>query len=935
MYQNRIKAALLVAIGVSVAGTALQAQAPDSAQGRITVREYDVSGPNEISRLTDYEGYPDSPDRTSYPNIFEWPAGPDGMTEDVEDPASPPQGNVRDQYAWEIRGYIHPPETATYYFAIAADDPGELWLSTDSDFANLELIADEPDWNPVRSFGSEARRTFDEDRGSLQNHSAGIQLRAGQAYAVMARAVEGGGGDNLAVAWNTDGPEFFEDGQEPISGEFLSTFDRTDFGQPFLRTVEGGPTGFTVVLSDGEGAGAIEVDPATVSLSLDGADVAGDVSKDGAATSIVYTRPEGFFEAGSVHVVVVNFNGQSITKEFTVGGFATVPASARLGDYSSNNRGFLMRVLQANVGLANNDSEREQHLAGTLTDANGDPLENFADDFFLGDNSTAEIEGVINFDQDGNPQGVFRDLGDGSVADVFDDFIPGIPGLEGSTDNITAEILTVIEIPEAGLYNFAFNSDDGFKTTAGAVGDAAEAIQLGIFNGGRGANTTFYNVVFEEAGFYKLRSIWYEGGGGANLEWWLADQDGNPLGLLNDGDGGLRTFRDIPEDPAAVNAFSPVDGAGEIAVSGAQISVTVTNGSTSVDTGSVAGTLNGEALSPSASQDGDVVTITADLPDLDGNTVYNWEISFDAGGVTRVVAASFRTTVLAGDGLVFIEAEDFNFGQGDWDKSNPIGTTGAYPGGTYQDLGDGIDETEVDSGTDFGVDYFEPNNANAQAIYRPDTGVEAGKMNGPAGLFRGAFEVETNHVVGWNDAGDWTNYTRDVPEGTYAIFGRLSSGGAAIDTSFSIVTSDAGSPNQETEVLGVWQPGRATAGWDSFEIFPLLDADGNQVVRDLGGVTTFRYTTVGGANDHDFYVLVPSAAPEPPVVEPPLPPVPPVGGDGGIESITNNGDGTVTIVFSGSLSGSATVDGTYLTIPGATSPWTTDASADLQFYIAQ
>ena len=72
------------------------------------------------------------------------------------------------------------------------------------------------------------------------------------------------------------------------------------------------------------------------------------------------------------------------------------------------------------------------------------------------------IDGVINMDQDGNPQGVFRDSGDGSTTDRADDFIPGIPGLEGSTDNMAAEILTFIEFPEAGYYTMIFNSDDGF-----------------------------------------------------------------------------------------------------------------------------------------------------------------------------------------------------------------------------------------------------------------------------------------------------------------------------------------------------------------------------------------------------------------------------------------------------------------------------------------
>ena len=90
MYKKLIKTAVLSALTVALTATTVQAQAPDSAQGRITVREYIVGGPNTIERLTSYAGYPDSPDATFYPNIFEWPAGPDGKTEDVDDPASPP-----------------------------------------------------------------------------------------------------------------------------------------------------------------------------------------------------------------------------------------------------------------------------------------------------------------------------------------------------------------------------------------------------------------------------------------------------------------------------------------------------------------------------------------------------------------------------------------------------------------------------------------------------------------------------------------------------------------------------------------------------------------------------------------------------------------------------------------------------------------------------
>ena len=101
--------------------------------------------------------------------------------------------------------------------------------------------------------------------------------------------------------------------------------------------------------------------------------------------------------------------------------------------------------------------------------------------------------------------------------DVFDDFIPGIPRPEGGTDNITGEIHTVVRAPKAGLYTFGFNSDDGFKTIAG--NDAADSVYLGGFNGGRAASTTSFRVLFPKARDYPLRSIWYQGGGVANLEW--------------------------------------------------------------------------------------------------------------------------------------------------------------------------------------------------------------------------------------------------------------------------------------------------------------------------------------------------------------------------------------------------------------------------------
>lgn len=70
----------------------------------------------------------------------------------------------------------------------------------------------------------------------------------------------------------------------------------------------------------------------------------------------------------------------------------------------------------------------------------------------------------------------------------------------------------------------------------------------------------------------------------------------------------------------------------------------------------------------------------------------------------------------------------------------------------------------------------------------------------------------------------------------------------------------------------------------------------------------------------------------PPVV---LPPLPGGGGGGGISGFTRDGD-SVTIEFTGTLSASPTLDGTFLPIPGASSPFTIDVTAGVgQFYQAR
>ena len=87
---------------------------------------------------------------------------------------------------------------------------------------NRQLIATEPQWNGVRAFeGGDRRGIVDSGTADerYENLSKFITLEAGKAYYIEALMNEGGGGDNLAVAWTTGDPVLND--ALPISGQHL------------------------------------------------------------------------------------------------------------------------------------------------------------------------------------------------------------------------------------------------------------------------------------------------------------------------------------------------------------------------------------------------------------------------------------------------------------------------------------------------------------------------------------------------------------------------------------------------------------------------------------------------------------------------------------------------------------------------------------------
>ena len=104
--------------------------------------------------------------------------------------------NRADNYGAAMRGYLIAPSTGLYTFWIATDDNGELWMNTGSTSTNPASISRIAYISGANNYASPRQW----DKFPTQR-SATLSLTAGKAYYIEARMKEGGGGDNLAVAW--------------------------------------------------------------------------------------------------------------------------------------------------------------------------------------------------------------------------------------------------------------------------------------------------------------------------------------------------------------------------------------------------------------------------------------------------------------------------------------------------------------------------------------------------------------------------------------------------------------------------------------------------------------------------------------------------------------------------------------------------------------
>jgi hypothetical protein len=186
------------------------------------------------------------------------------------------------------------------------------------------------------------------------------------------------------------------------------------------------------------------------------------------------------------------------------------------------------------------------------------------------------------------------------------------------------------------------------------------------------------------------------------------------------------------------------------------------------------------------------------------------------------------------------EAEDWNYNGGLF-VDNP--QTNAYSGLAGIP---GIDYLETSAGTN-----------SASWSYRAwtDPTIPVPQTEVSPDLKRPQYAGTNDYDIGWFDAGEWLDYTRTFPAGTYNVYARMASPGAST-LNLSQVTGGLGTDGQTTSSLGNFAQQNGL-GWTVYSWVPLTDAGGNLIKLDLNGGETFRATSGGNANVN-FFMLVPA-----------------------------------------------------------------------------
>ena len=271
------------------------------------------------------------------------------------------------------------------------------------------------------------------------------------------------------------------------------------------------------------------------------------------------------------------------------------------------------------------------------------------------------------------------------------------------------------------------------------------------------------------------------------------------------------------------------------------------SGSSAISASGVQVLLNGSNVSSNLVIAGSgTQNISVTYTNLQLNQDYTAQITVtNQGGAVVTKSVTFDTF---SPGYFTWEAEDFDFNGGQF-INDPVISTNS-PDSYYNTVG----VTNVD-------EYVPNYSATQPHLWRTNDQVSialAGDTPRAQFIAAGLPGVTSGYLVGYFNPGNWVNYTRTFPAGTYNIYGRLANGnGGLANCTLDEVTSGQGTTNQTLTQLGIFQ--FTGIGWNNFGLVPLTDAYGNLVAVQLNGQTTLRVTSgpLGGGVNVNFFMLAP------------------------------------------------------------------------------
>lgn len=316
--------------------------------------------------------------------------------------------------------------------------------------------------------------------------------------------------------------------------------DTLEFIAPSYMSARAGAAKITATLQEAEW---LTIDESKgIAFQLDGTNITTTaLTRADTVITALFSVPQPFVgnSEHTLKAVFTTVSGQVVEESasFTAPVYGVLSASLSTPLGSGSQPGLKWRTHQTETARAAVIADAEAQLRGELGVSVHDITGQEADGYFAID--------YVNFEQDAAEAGNFKASGEAplNVADVL------IPGIAAAADRITGEALTFLEIPQPGLYTMVVNSDDGFQVSTGPTNNLTQMV-LGKWDSGRGAADSEFYFEAAQAGVYPFRLLWFEGTGGASVEWFTVNSDGSRALIGGTQPGALKAFRVRTGTPA-------------------------------------------------------------------------------------------------------------------------------------------------------------------------------------------------------------------------------------------------------------------------------------------------------------------------------------------------------------------------------------------------